>query len=66
MRTRPAETAGGLGAAATAVAALLGASTETVAAVGTLAGAVPAIVTAVVANGGVRGVARRVWFGRRA
>lgn len=61
---RPAETTGGIAAAATAVAALLGGSTELVAVIGTLAGLLPALVTAVVANGGVRGVIRVIWRGR--
>lgn len=63
---RPAETTGALAAAATALAALAGANTNTVAAIGTLAGLLPSLVTYLVANGGIRGLARRVWFGRRA
>lgn len=63
MRNRPAETAGGLGAAATAVAALLGASTETVAAIGVVAGVLPGGVTWIVKNGGLRGLFWRFWRG---
>jgi hypothetical protein len=61
---RPAETAGGLGAVVTALAALLGASTETVAAVGVIAGVLPGGVTWVVSNGGVAGLWWRFWRGR--
>lgn len=63
MRGRPAETAGGLGAAATALSALLGAPTETVAAVGVIAGVLPGGVTWVVSNGGLRGLFSRFWAG---
>lgn len=62
--SRPAETTGGLAGLATAVAALLGASVETVAIVGTVAGLLPAAVTLLVAHGGVRGVLRGLWAGR--
>ncbi len=66
MRARPAETAGGLAGVATAVAALLGASTEAVAIVGTVAGFAPGLVTWLVGHGGVRGAVGALWRGRRA
>lgn len=59
---RPAETAGaavGVGGIITALAAH-----NTLAAVLAAAGLVPAAVTLLVANGGVRGVARLLWRGR--
>lgn len=63
---RPAETTGGLAGLATALAALLGADTLTVAVVGTAAGLLPAAVTLLVAHGGIRGVLRALWRGRAA
>lgn len=65
MRSRPAETVGTLGAIATGVAALAGGSVELVAVVGVVAGALPAAVTFLVSNGGIRGVARALWRGSR-
>lgn len=64
MRSRPAETTGGLGALATAIAVALGASTAVVAAAGIAAGLLPAAVTLLVVHGGVRGVLRALWRGR--
>lgn len=61
--SRPAEAAGGVGAAATAIALAFDASTAVVGAVGIVAGLVPAVVTWLVANGGVRGAVRRLWRG---
>lgn len=63
-RSRPAETTGGLAGLATALAALFGADTATVAIVGTIAGLLPSAVTLLVTHGGVRGVLRAVWRGR--
>lgn len=63
-RSRPAETAGGLGAVATAIALAVGLSTEWVGAIGITAGLVPAAVTYLVNHGGVRGVAASIWRGR--
>lgn len=63
-RSRPAETTGGLAAIATAVTALAGAPTGVVAVVGTAAGLLPAAVTLLVTNGGIRGVLRTLWHGR--
>lgn len=63
-KKRPAETSGTLGAAAVAVAYAAGCSADTIAAVGVVAGLVPTAVSFVVDNGGVRGVARRLWAGR--
>lgn len=69
-RSRPAETTGGIGAVATAIVALAGASPEVVGIVGTLAGLLPAVVTLLVTllvtHGGIRGVARAIWGGRPA
>lgn len=64
VQARPAETGGGLGAAATFTAYALGFSVETVAAVGVIAGLIPAAVSFVVDNGGVRGVLKLVLDGR--
>lgn len=64
VQLRPAETGGGLGAAATFVAYAAGCSVETVAAVGVIAGLVPSVVSFVVDNGGVRGVVNLVLNGR--
>ena len=64
MKSRPAETTGGLAGVACALAALLGADETTIAVVGTLAGLLPAAVTLLVAYGGVRGVLRALWRGR--
>lgn len=61
---RPAETAGGLFGAVTVIAAALGASVEVVAAVGAVAGLLPALVTSLVNHGGLRGLARSIWQGR--
>lgn len=64
VRTRPAETTGGLAAIATAIAALAGASTTLVAVIGTAAGALPIAVTYLVNHGGISGVVRALWRGR--
>lgn len=61
---RPAETAGVGGSIVTALALAFKLPVEVVAAAGIVAGAVPSLVTYLVANGGVRGVCRRVWSGR--
>lgn len=63
--SRPAEKSGALFAAVTAIAALLGADTATVAVAGTIAGTVPAAVTWIVNNGGIKGAAARLWNGKR-
>lgn len=60
---RPAETTGVGGGVVAVVAALLGWPVETVAAIAALAGVAPAVVTWIVARGGVRGVARLLWRG---
>jgi hypothetical protein len=65
MRGKPAETGGGLGALAVAVAYAAGCSVDTVAAVGIAAGLVPVAVTWVVDHGGIRGALRSLWQGRR-
>jgi hypothetical protein len=65
LQGRPAETGGGLGAAATFVAYALGCSVETVAAVGVIAGLVPAAVTLWVDHGGLRGIVQLVLNGRQ-
>lgn len=63
--SRPAETAGAGGALATLGAYAFGVTDpQTIAAVGTVAALLPAVVTFLVSNGGVRGVARRLWKGR--
>lgn len=64
MKRRPAETTGGLVGVVTALAALLGADTQTVAILGTVAGLIPALVTLLVNNGGLRGVGRLLLRGR--
>lgn len=64
-RRRPAETAGAAGGVATILAAALGANTTTVAVIGAVAGALPGAVTWLVGHGGIRGVARAIWSGRR-
>ena len=65
MKRRPAETAGVGGGLAVAVALLLGLDDpEVLAAAAVLIGAVPAVVTLLVANGGARGVLRTLWRGR--
>lgn len=64
VKTRPAETTGTFAGLATALAALLGADTTTVAVVGTAAGLLPAAVTLLVTHGGLRGVLRALWAGR--
>lgn len=62
-KARPAEATGGAGASITALAFALGASTGVVAALGILAGMLPAAVTLLVANGGLVGVWRRLLHG---
>lgn len=63
-RRRPAETGGGLGSAAVAVAYAAGCSADTIAVVGIVAGLAPSAVSWVVDHGGVRGVVRLVLDGR--
>jgi len=63
---RPTEWTAALLATVTAILTILGASAQVIGIAGTLAGAIPVLVTAIVANGGLQGLARRVWFGRRA
>ncbi|PTL55761.1 hypothetical protein [Paraconexibacter algicola] len=65
-RTRPAETAATFGALVTATAYAIGLSAEWIAVAGILAGLAPGAVTFIVANGGVREVAARLWRGARA
>ena len=62
MTRRPAETAGGAVGVGGIIVAL--AAHNTLAAVLAATGLVPAAVTLLVANGGVRGVARVLWAGR--
>lgn len=65
MRKHPAESAGGAGAVALLIAYLLGVDDpEALVALGAALGLIPAAVTLLVANGGVRGVARLLWRGR--
>lgn len=62
--TRPAETAGAGAAVATLLALALGLrDPEIIAALIAIVGLVPAGVTLLVANGGVRGVVRKLWRG---
>ncbi|WP_210492278.1 hypothetical protein [Patulibacter sp. SYSU D01012] len=60
---RPAETSGVGGGVATILAYVLGASPEVIAALGVIAGALPAVVTWLVAHGGIRGTLRALWRG---
>lgn len=63
---RPTETIGGaLVALASLAAYKAGADEETTAVVGVLAGLIPAAVTGIVTRGGLRGLARTLWTGRR-
>lgn len=65
VRKHPAETSSGAGAVALVVAYLLGVDDpEALVALGAALGLIPAAVTLLVANGGVRGVARLLWRGR--
>lgn len=62
---RPAESAGIAGTIGLLIARVAGVhDVDTVTVIGAAVGAVPALVTFLVANGGVRGVARLVWKGR--
>lgn len=65
VRNHPARVSGALGSAATAVAYALGADAGTVAAVGAVAGLLPAAVGWLNDNGGIRGVAQTLWRGSR-
>lgn len=65
MRGRPAETTGAVGAIGLLVASLAGVDDATsLTAIGVVLGLVPAAVTLLVANGGVRGVLGLLWRGR--
>lgn len=62
---RPAETTGAAGALVTLGAMAFGVTdVQVIAALGTVAALAPSAVTFLVSNGGVRGVARRLWRGR--
>jgi hypothetical protein len=62
-KARPAEATGGVGASITALALALGASGGVVAALGILSGLLPAAVTLLVANGGLKGAWKRLLNG---
>jgi hypothetical protein len=62
---RPAETTAAGGGLVAVVAAFLGAPVEAVAAIAAVAGLLPGAVTWLVNHGGIRGVARALWVGRR-
>lgn len=65
MKGRPAESTAGVGAVALLIAYVLGVNDpQIVACLGAVLGLVPAAVTLLVANGGVRGVLRTVWRGK--
>lgn len=65
MRGRPAETGGAVGAVSLLLGVVLGIrDAATLAAWGTVVGLLPAAITLLVANGGVRGVLRLLWQGR--
>lgn len=64
VQHRPAEATGGVGALATAIAAIAGADVEVVAAVGIAAGLLPAVVTYMVDHGGLLGTFRLILRGR--
>lgn len=65
MKGRPAETGGAFGSIALLLALVLGVDDDTViAAIGVAVGLVPAVITLLVANGGIRGVIRVLWRGR--
>lgn len=65
MTSRPAESTGVAGSIAFLLCIILGVrDIEVLAALGTAVGALPALVTILVANGGIRGVARKLWQGR--
>ena len=64
MTSRPAETTTGVGAIALLIALLLGLDSETAAVIGVALGLVPAAVTTLVANGGIRGALRKLYRGR--
>lgn len=66
LKQRPAESAATFGALVTALAYATGLSPEWIAVAGITAGLAPAAVTFVIANGGVREVAARLWRGHRA
>jgi hypothetical protein len=64
LLSRPAETAGGAGALVTLGALAFGVTdVQVITALGTVAALLPSAVTFVVSNGGVRGIARRIWRG---
>lgn len=63
--TRPAETAGASGSLALIIARIAGIKDpDTLVAIGAAAGLVPALVTLIVANGGVKGALHRLWAGK--
>lgn len=65
MRGRPAETGGAVGSIALLVSLVAGVDDpEVIAGVGIVAGLVPAAITLLVVNGGIRGVFRLLWRGR--
>lgn len=62
---RPAESAGATGGIALIIARVAGVKDpDVLVALGALVGLIPSAVTLLVANGGVRGVARKLWRGR--
>lgn len=66
MKGRPAETTSAAGAVAVLLAVILGLeSVKLVAALTVVVGFIPALVTLLVVNGGIKGVLRMIWQGRR-
>ena len=66
MSGRPAETAGGVGSIGLLIAYVLGVhDPQTIAIIGAAVGLVPAAVTMLVNNGGVRGTVLKLWRGRQ-
>jgi hypothetical protein len=62
--TRPAETGGALGTIGLLIAYIFGVTdAQTVAIIGAGVGLFPSVVTFLVANGGIRGVASKLWVG---
>ncbi len=63
VQEHPARTSGVVGSAVVTVAYALGADAGLIAAVGAVAGALPAVVGWLNDNGGIRGAARKLWQG---
>lgn len=65
MKGRPAESAAGAGSIALLAAYILGVNDpDIVACLGAAVGLIPAAVTLLISNGGLRGVLRALWRGR--